>query len=520
MYWCKIARTDKEFDEIAKLNYKTFVEEIPQHLPNEHKRLVDRFHSENTYLLVYKNTEMVGMLAFRDQRPFSLDEKIGKVELFLEKEDSDKLCEIRLLAVKKEFRNGRVFNQLAKAIYSYVYDRGYTAAVISGIKREKKLYNQLGFHQFAEEVGTEDAKFFPMILTRKNASTMSERIRFKQHIFYPGPVEQEQSLTNTGTSHRSPAFFSLYSEMIGRLLELTNAKYVTTLVGTGTLANEVMLGQMKADFKKSKGLMITNGEFGERLIRQAKNWDLNYDICSYKWGESFNLLEIEQNLWTGNYRWICFVHGETSTGVCNDLSPIFHLAKKYDIKVCVDCISSFGSLPFSMEQLYLATAVSGKSLGAISGLAFVFSNEIPQKNNAPLYVNLAHYFNNFLPSTMPAYMVANLVLKLKEYPERFELLKARMELLLKSPFSQYSIGQTTTYPMIITMKLPQELQYFSDDAKLNGLLLHDESKYLKKHELSQVSVISLNFETAFEKLKVLYESYLEIASLDMPYYQK
>ena len=31
MYWCKIARTEKEFEAIAKLNYDTFVEEIPQH---------------------------------------------------------------------------------------------------------------------------------------------------------------------------------------------------------------------------------------------------------------------------------------------------------------------------------------------------------------------------------------------------------------------------------------------------------------------------------------------------------
>ncbi|MGG0655389.1 aminotransferase class V-fold PLP-dependent enzyme [Rummeliibacillus pycnus] len=513
MYWCKIARTEKEYDEIAKLNYETFVEEIAQHQPNEQKRLIDRFHSENTYLLVYKDIEMVGMLAFRDQRPFSLDEKIGKVELFLEKDACEKLCEIRLLAVKKEYRNGRVFSQLAKAIYSYVYDRGYSAAVISGIKREKRLYNQIGFQQFAEEVGTEDAKFLPMILTRRNGSTMSERIRFKQHTFFPGPVEQEQPLTHTGTSHRSTAFFSLYNEMNSQLLELSNAKYVTTFVGTGTLANDVMLGQMKAEFKDSKGLVISNGEFGERLIRQAKNWQLNFDICSFKWGESFNLMEIEQSLWTGNYHWICFVHGETSTGICNDFEPMLELAKKYNVKVCADCISSFGSFSFSMEQLHLATALSGKSIGALSGLAFVFSNEIPQKNDAPLYINLAHYYNHPLPSTMPAYLVANLLFALQEYPKRFELLHARMEQVLKSSFSTFRIAQTSTYPMIISMKLPLEFEYFSDDAKLNGLLLHDESIYLKKHQLTQISVISLDFEAAFEKLKALYVNYLEVISL-------
>lgn len=38
MYWCKIAQTEKEFEAIARLNYETFVEEIPQHEPNHAKK--------------------------------------------------------------------------------------------------------------------------------------------------------------------------------------------------------------------------------------------------------------------------------------------------------------------------------------------------------------------------------------------------------------------------------------------------------------------------------------------------
>ena len=56
MYWSKIATTEKEFDQIAQLNYETFVEEIPQHGENTTRRLIDKFHAENVYLVVYKNT--------------------------------------------------------------------------------------------------------------------------------------------------------------------------------------------------------------------------------------------------------------------------------------------------------------------------------------------------------------------------------------------------------------------------------------------------------------------------------
>ncbi|WP_274517260.1 hypothetical protein [Lysinibacillus boronitolerans] len=38
MYWCKIAKTDEEFEAIARLNYETFVEEIPQHDANASRK--------------------------------------------------------------------------------------------------------------------------------------------------------------------------------------------------------------------------------------------------------------------------------------------------------------------------------------------------------------------------------------------------------------------------------------------------------------------------------------------------
>lgn len=109
MYWCKIAQTNEEYEAIARLNYETFVEEIPQHEPNTQRLKVDRFHEQNTYIVVYKKTELIGMVAFRDQRPFSIDEKIGKVEQFLPQEVCDKICEIRLLAVKKIIELGESY---------------------------------------------------------------------------------------------------------------------------------------------------------------------------------------------------------------------------------------------------------------------------------------------------------------------------------------------------------------------------------------------------------------------------
>ena len=41
--------TEDEFEQIYSLNYKTFVEEIPQYVESEEKKLVDPFHEKNNY---------------------------------------------------------------------------------------------------------------------------------------------------------------------------------------------------------------------------------------------------------------------------------------------------------------------------------------------------------------------------------------------------------------------------------------------------------------------------------------
>src|ERR1041384_1829585 len=91
----KFASEDWEFEQIHRLNYKTFVEEIPQHQPSPNARLKDKFHDENTYLICLCGRKLAGMLAVRGNRPFSLDQKLEKLDSYLPQ--GRKICEIRLL---------------------------------------------------------------------------------------------------------------------------------------------------------------------------------------------------------------------------------------------------------------------------------------------------------------------------------------------------------------------------------------------------------------------------------------
>jgi len=510
MYWCKIAHTEAEFEEVARLNYETFVEEIPQHPPNSARKKMDRFHHENTYIVVYKELELIGMLAFRDQRPFSIDEKIGKVEQYLSKEISTKLCEIRLLAVKKAYRTGRVLLKLTQALTAFAYEKGYSAAVISGTTREEKLYKQMGFTQFAPATGTEDALFLPMVLTRQQfEKSLQQRLAKECHTFYPGPVKQNEPFNYSELSHRSLGFQSLFEQMRNKLLQLSGAEHVATIVGTGTLANDMMLGQLKAQ-QLGRGLILINGEFGERLRRQAERWSLDFDVVEQDWGCTFAINILESYLQKGSYQWLLVVHGETSTGTCNDLKGILQLTKRYDTKLCVDCISSFGAMPFTLEDCYLATAVSGKAIGALSGLAFMFSQNIVKSSTTlPAYLDLANYQQGAIPFTLPAVLVANVETALQAYPERYGQLQQRFNTLLQLPFMHYQVS-TRQYPMLITLQLPKALANLQSDLKLNGLYVHADSQYLRRRNFIQLSVIQPDFELAIERLHNILSYYKQV----------
>jgi len=101
----KVATEDWEFEQIHRLNYKTFVEEIPQHQASPTQRIVDKFHAENTYLICLSNQKLVGMLAVRGNRPFSLDQKLPELDSHLP--PGRTICEIRLLAIERKFRGAR-----------------------------------------------------------------------------------------------------------------------------------------------------------------------------------------------------------------------------------------------------------------------------------------------------------------------------------------------------------------------------------------------------------------------------
>jgi len=516
MYWCKIARSEREYADIAKLNYETFVEEIPQHEKDETARRTDSFHHENTYLIVLKDRQLVGMIALRDQRPFSLDRKIGPVENVLPAEAlSGKLCEIRLLSVQKEHRNGRVFFLLARALADYAYEKGYGAAVISGTVRELKLYGQLGFQAFANIVGSEEAAFIPMFLTKERyEQSTAARFQHKRHTFYPGPNELSSEVKiafqRSPISHRSYAFTERFKRVQAQLVKMTCASHVHLLAGSGTLANEAMIAQISR--LPGKGLVLINGAFGERLKRQATKWNLEFETLEVGWGNPFEISDLKRLVETGLYGWVLLAHGETSTGMLNDVSDIFSFCKEQEIQVCMDCVSSFGAVPINLNEVYLATGVSGKAIGTMTGIAMVFSNHIINESAAiPAYLDLGCYATG-IPFTYSSQLLESLEIALKAYDnnERYSVLNERYQMLLLAENNdEFEFLTKLGYPMIVTLKMQQINKHLADDARLSGFDLHYQSSYLVDRKWAQISLIQPGFIESFEKFRLWLRNYVD-----------
>jgi len=152
-----------EFDAIHALNYESFVEEIPQHAPNPQRRLIDRFHATNIYVICLADSRLVGMVCGRCERPFSLDQKLPNLNRHLP--IHRKAVEIRLLTVVPEYRKTAVFSGLMAFLSRHFLHQGCDLAVISGTVRQLKLYRHLGFEAFGDLVGSSDASYQRMYLT-------------------------------------------------------------------------------------------------------------------------------------------------------------------------------------------------------------------------------------------------------------------------------------------------------------------------------------------------------------------
>ena len=204
-------------------------------------------------------------------------------------------------------------------------------------------------------------------------------------LFTPGPVRTPPLVAEYLASppcnyHRQDAFSRMFADTERDLKKLIGIKnpdryFATILTATGTGANEGCLLAMQP---LGKGLLVSNGFFGDRVIDQAKQ--NGFDVAVIKSAHDQPLdpaafaaaLDADPAI-----KWVFFVSHETRTGMRNPFEEIGRVCKQRGKFVSADGISSAFAYAIDIEasEIDLVTASSAKAIMAAPGLGIVFTKK-------------------------------------------------------------------------------------------------------------------------------------------------
>ena len=303
------------------------------------------------------------------------------------------------------------------------------------------------------------------------------------------------------------------------LCSLVRARHTEILVGSGTLANDVIAGQLSLE--GTPGLVLVNGEFGERLVDHARRSRLPFQVHAVEWGSVFEPDAIEAALdRAAPVDWLWAVHCETSTGILNDLDALKAICSRRGVKLCMDCISSIGTVPVDLTGVYLASGVSGKAVRALPGLGLVFhDHEVkpaeppaspgePSRPTLPRYLDLGLYAaHDGVPFTHSSNLLYALqaavsqMLQAKPFGEILELSQWLRPRLRAMGFHILAPDEHAA-PAVITLVLPPTLQSgeLGEEMDRAGHLLSYRSGYLLERNWVQIALMG---EVQREQLEAL-----------------
>jgi aspartate aminotransferase-like enzyme len=539
----KEAESSLELRQVHALNHRVFAEEIAQHQTNPSGLLIDHLHAQNRYFVAVRDEVVVGMISANCGPEFSVAKRLPDTSVV---RDLAHPVELRLLAIHPQERNRTILAGLLWQAYCFSLSNGFSHLLISAIAQRESMYRKLGFRALAPAVREGSASFMPMvmqIIEQRRAHRTQVHLHQRHWdraikksnpvSLMPGPVcinpRVIAAFASVPVSHRSPAFISCYERVRSLLKGLLSGVEVVLFPGGGTLANDAVAANLKAIFGDRRGLVISNGEFGERIADQAEKAGLLFHQLSFPWGGPWSLAAIK-TAFDQKPAWVWAVQLETSTGVLNETEVLLKLAREAKCAVALDCVSSIGATTIANEvgPLFFASGVSGKSLGDYAGLAFVHLNDECRyllSKTTPLCpsFNLLRMYETRGPlSTVLSSLVFALARSLEDdygSPEaaarrfqEYSVLGQRTRSQMRSLGLDPVASELIAAPNITTFALPDHS--FPKQCLDAGFQIAYESQYLQSRNWGQIAtmgnVTSASLDRFFEAL----HRYRRLASSD------
>jgi len=175
-----------------------------------------------------------------------------------------------------------------------------------------------------------------------------------------------------------------------RLVALASKKVddytVVLMQGSGSFSVEATLGSVVP--QNDKLLIITNGAYGDRMVKMAKVLKLNHTVypCLETEAPKPEILSkiLDEN---PDITHTALVHCETTTGILNPLPEIAKVVKEHGNVFILDAMSSFGGIPIDMADYDIDFLISSsnKCIQGVPGFGFVIAKKeelLKCKNNA------------------------------------------------------------------------------------------------------------------------------------------
>lgn len=195
-------------------------------------------------------------------------------------------------------------------------------------------------------------------------------------LFTPGPVNIPNRISVASSyvhyHHRTNEFSNILLATLERLKEVfgTNNQ-VLPVHASGRGALEGVYNNIFT--QEDRIICVCNGNFGEMAAKTLKKNRLQFTRIFDDWEVDMDLALLEEAIVREKATAITVVHNDTSNGVVNPIKEIGKLAKKYNLLLTVDTVSSLACMPFKLDEWGVDAAVTASQKGLMSppGISFV-----------------------------------------------------------------------------------------------------------------------------------------------------
>jgi alanine-glyoxylate transaminase/serine-glyoxylate transaminase/serine-pyruvate transaminase len=170
----------------------------------------------------------------------------------------------------------------------------------------------------------------------------------------PGPSEVParvlQAMARPTVGYLDPTYTALMEELqpLMRMLFQTDNEATFSITGAGTAAMEAAV--LNAVEPEQNAVVCVHGYFGDRMAQIMRRSGAKVHVVESPWGKPTDPAAVAEVLdKVGDVAVVGMVHGETSTGVRQDITPITKLAKDRGALTIVDTVASLGGTEFRTD---------------------------------------------------------------------------------------------------------------------------------------------------------------------------